>query len=447
MFATILGALLAVTEVLFSFDTEDFTSPAAAEGIKELAQLMSDEGVTAHFVTVGYLARALREWGRDDIIEAMKPHIKLFHTRDHSIHPNILEMSDVKDYNEIYPKVLAREMEGLRMLRDHLGVTEAWGTVPPGNSDSYVSYYAYAEMGLKIRGGAWFTDYTKGEDWWFCNLRQIPYLYTWEDFLPPAEFNPDAFLDKLATAERTFIFAHPNKVHSLEFWDILNYKYENLAPYGQWRESPQRDPKDVAEYLNRIRTLVRRIKSDPRFRIVTVKDLAAREKPRVPIMRADVSRIRRSLLEKFAPIDNPSWSISDCFVAAVKFLRGEPRHLPVMAYGFLEKPQGVSSPVQVSAADLRAAAANLDIYTFLPPTIKVGEVEIGPADFLMAALEVLETGTETVTVVPRPQLCGYGPFPMLEKLCFKGSWIHSRTMKDDYLSDRLRWQIWTLRRE
>ena len=447
MLTASLGIMLGVTEVLFSFDTEDFTSPASAEGIKELAELMTEEGVTAHFVTVGYLARALRDWGRDDIVKAMEPHLKLFHTRDHSIHPNVLEMSDVADYTEIYPKVLAREAEGLRMLRDYLGVKEAWGTVPPGNSDSYVSYYAYAELGLKIRGGSWFTDFTKGEDWWFCNLRQIPYLYTWEEFLPPAKFDPDAFLDKLATCKRTFVFCHPNMVHSLEFWDVLNYKYDNLVPHGKWRMSAERDSKDVTEYLGRIRTLVRRIKADPRFRITTVAELSQNEKPRVAITRADVSKIRRCLSTKFAAIDDPSWSLSDCFVAMVKFLRGETRHLPVMAYGFLERPCGVSESTAVSATALREAARKIDVSSFLPAQIRVGDKDIGPADFLMAALEMLDTGAENVVVQPKEQLGGFGPFPMLENLCFKDTWLHSRTMRDDYLSDRLRWQIWTLRHE
>lgn len=447
MMTAALGLLLGVTEVLFSFDTEDFTSPSSAEGIRELAELMTEEGVTAHFVTVGYLARALRDWGRDDIVKAMEPHLKLFHTRDHSIHPNILEMSDVADYNEIYPKVLAREAEGLRMLRDCLGVKEAWGTVPPGNSDSYVSYYAYAELGLRIRGGAWFTDFTDGDDWWFCNLRQIPYLYTWEDFLPPAKFDPDAFLDKLATCKRTFVYCHPNKVHSLEFWDILNYNHENLAPFGRWKMSPERDPRDVAEYLGHIRTLVRRIKADLRFRITTVAELSKGEKPRVAITRADVGKIRRSLTDRFAAIREPSWSLSDCFVAAVKFLRGEKRHLPVTAYGFLERPIGVSEPTTVSAADLRNAAQEIDVNAFLPAKVRVGEIDIGPADFLLAALDVLDTGAASATVTPRDQLGGFGPFPMLEKLCFRGTWLHSKSMRDDYLSDRLRWQIWTLRHE
>jgi len=59
----------------------------------------------------------------------------------------------------------------------------------------------------------------------------------------------------------------------------------------------------------------------------------------------------------------------------------------------------------------------------------------------------LETGAEEVTVAPREQLGGFGPFPFLEKMCYAGTWLHSPEFKDKYLSDRMRWQIWTLRYE
>jgi len=137
----VLAAVLCVTEVLFTFDTEDFTSPADADGIKELAELCTEEGVTAHFVTVGYLARALVQWGRYDVIEAMKPHLKLSHTLSHSVHPNILEVSDRKDYDEAYAIVRERELRAIGMVEAATGADRLWGAVPPGNTDSYVAYY------------------------------------------------------------------------------------------------------------------------------------------------------------------------------------------------------------------------------------------------------------------------------------------------------------------
>ena len=164
--------------------------------------------------------------------------------------------------------------------------------------------------------------------------------------------------------------------------------------------------------------------------------------------RSDVPAVRASLSASFGPVREPgSWSLSDCFVAAVRFLRGEKSYMPVMAYGFLEKPRGVASPVKVSRRDLVAAAKAMDVSRFLPASVRIGEIEIGPADFLFAALETLETGAEEVTVAPREQLGGFGPFPFLAKMCYAGTWLHSPEFKDKYLSDRMRWQIWTLRYE
>ena len=168
------------TEVLFNFDTEDFTSPVSADGVLKLARLFTEEGVTAHFVTVGYMARAFVQRGRWDVIEALKPHLRLNHTISHSVHPNLLEISDVEDFDAAYDAVLAREAESIGMVEAATGVDRVWGSVPPGNSDSYVAFYVYARLGLPFYCGAWFAEETPGEDVWFCNLRQVPYGLTWE---------------------------------------------------------------------------------------------------------------------------------------------------------------------------------------------------------------------------------------------------------------------------
>ena len=38
-------------------------------------------------------------------------------------------------------------------------------------------------------------------------------------------------------------------------------------------------------------------------------------------------------------------------------------------------------------------------------------------------------------------------FGHLEKKCYRNSWLHMDSLKDDWLSDRMRWQLWTLRYE
>ena len=107
----------------------------------------------------------------------------------------------------------------------------------------------------------------------------------------------------------------------------------------------------------------------------------------------------------------------------------------------------MAAEVSVSAADLKAAAANIDLGTFLPPSFEVGGKRIGPADFLFAALEVLETGASEVKVTPREQLGSFKEVPSLEQMKIAGSWVHTKAFKDEFLSERLRLQLWTLRLE
>ena len=74
----------------------------------------------------------------------------------------------------------------------------------------------------------------------------------------------------------------------------------------------------------------------------------------------------------------------------------------------------------------------------------VGDKKIGPADFLMAAIDVL-LGADTVKIVPKPQLPSLDVMPRLRDVKFKGGWIQSDSFEDNYISKRLRLQSWTMR--
>jgi len=89
----------------------------------------------------------------------------------------------------------------------------------------------------------------------------------------------------------------------------------------------------------------------------------------------------------------------------------------------------------------------MDLSRFLPPEVRVGGTTIGPADFLMAALDVLVTGTDKVTVCPREQLGSFKLIAPFEKYRMANTWMHTPEFKDEYLTDRLRLQLWTMRVE
>ncbi|MCL1952830.1 MAG: hypothetical protein FWF60_08395, partial [Oscillospiraceae bacterium] len=87
-----------MTEILFSFDTEDFTSCEAADAIRDLAELLRQEGIRGSFCVVGLLARQLSAWGREDVKRALTHHEIQFHSYGHTLHPLINEYTDREDY-------------------------------------------------------------------------------------------------------------------------------------------------------------------------------------------------------------------------------------------------------------------------------------------------------------------------------------------------------------
>ena len=90
----------------------------------------------------------------------------------------------------------------------------------------------------------------------------------------------------------------------------------------------------------------------------------------------------------------------------------------------------------------------IDLTEFIPPAIRVGDKMIGPADFLYAALEVLETGAASVELAPREQLGDFADVPTLADVDIFSGWpIHAKTLNNDLLNERLKLQLWTLRFE
>ena len=437
-----------VTQVLVSFDTEDFTSPGDATAIAEIADLCSEEGVPATFETVGLLAQQLEAWGRADVVAAMRRHHIGTHTYRHSIHPDIMELAEGEDYAAAYRRVYDEEAKSVAIVKRVLGVDRIWSSAPPGNAEPYVAGRVYADLGIQVDLGASYLA-RRGGDAWFGGQLRIPYALCMDFFFDEkGAWEPGKLLDRLATGTRIAIYTHPNRVRSLRFWDDINYHGTNSCGWGEWKLSPQRTAACVARGYARMREFFRLLKADPRFRIVSVEDICSAIKPRVAIRRSDVPALRRALEAKLGPIREPAnWCVADVFCAAVAFLRGEDEFLPTNGFGFLYDPEAVAEPTTVTRADLVAAARTMDVRAFLPAAVKVGSRTVGPADFLFAALATLETGAESVRIVPREQLGAFDHWPRLGKIRYAGTWMHTPAFKDEWISKRMRLQLWTLRFE
>ena len=441
-----------MTDVIFSFDTEDYVDRAGADAILRAAELLRAENVRGCFNIVGRLAEALPAWGRQDVIDALGYHEIESHTLAHSFHPTVNEYTDLEDFAQAKAFFLERETQCLDILRRTFGKERVYAFCPPGNSVSYVGHYGYAELGVPVYDGDLLIDAVRGRPVSFCNMLSLNYDYCMEEYFIPGENRPPVtdqalqeLLDDIAGKKDLFVFYHhPHMSMYTTHWDEVNFRGKNTPP-AQWK-SPQRLPEEATEqFFSTLARLVRMIKADPRFRVVTYETIGREYGGPRRLTRDMLPGIKAQLEQKFFPVTLPqSFCLSDLFAACRAFLLGGTSHDCGTVYGFLEEPFAVSAPVAVTGEAMRQSAATLPEDGFLPLSIPVGEQKLGPADWLRAALEIL-CGADCAAVCPGPWQIDLDQFPALKDMHLEKSWINTEWEEDRHVSRRARLQSWTIR--
>ena len=441
-----------MTYLTLSFDTEDYVNPAAADGILRCAEILRRNGVVGCFNVVARLAQALVKWSRQDVIDALKYHEIETHSLAHSFHPTIDEYTDLANFDEAKARLLKNETEALRILSEILGVKKVYAACPPGNSTSYVAHYAYAELGIPFYDGDNLYDAKRGRPVNFCNINSLQYseglfetTTETDNLLSKDREEILHYLDRVA-AEKDYIvlYHHPQKGIIPDFCDILNFNGFN-RPENEWILSPLRPNEEIERFYQNFEWFVQTLKSDPRFQIITYRELGdiypATERRILPEM---LSILKAQLSEEWFPVTAPdSFSISDILFACRDFLLGKSEHYCGTVYGFLTTPYAISEPVTLTAQELKESATQITD-GFLPEFVWVGDKKLGLADWLRAALEIL-TGADSVTVAPGAWQIDLNEFPEARDLNYRNSWIHSPQLEDRFLSERLRLQSWTIR--
>lgn len=444
------------TIVLPCFDTEDYTSMYSAEAAARVARFLESEGIKGNFMVVGLLAEELVRHKRYDIIETLSAHEINFHTKGHSLHPTICEYTDLEDFRKASELLVREEAEGMGMVRAVFGQDKFYCAVPPGPSWSYVAMIMYTEMGLPVYTDSPFKT-KDGRDVYFCGALHLDYSCCFEfDVMKhgrPSDADIDALKDKFAEREKILFYNHPNRFVYCQFWDKVNYDRTNNCEYGHWKEAERLSAEDVELFFDTYKRVIESIKNDERFEFGTISGLAEARAalPQRKVTADMIPAIKAALEKEFMPVKSPvSLSISEVFGACLSFLSGSSEYVPERIYGFLSRPAGITSRTEVSAEAVRSAAARItasgdkDLPFFLPPVVTVGCETLGAADFLFAMLETL-CGTEKIILEPREQMNSLDEYPEAKNCYFKDRWIHWSELNDDYLSERLRLQAWTLR--
>ncbi|MBO5879590.1 MAG: hypothetical protein J6Q68_03465 [Clostridia bacterium] len=437
-----------MANAIFSFDTEDYVNEHAAEGILRTANILKKANITGCYQIVSMLAEALTEWNRFDIIEELaKNHEIDYHSNRHSHHPTINEYTDISNYDLARRIFFDDESAGIYKVKTIFGVNKIPSACPPGNSTSYVARYAYADMGFGIYTGDQIFDAENHRPVFNANIVSLRYYVYLEEMLFDADKKAiEDFVEEISKKDTVVLSHHPQMAYLATFCDLDNYHGSN-TPKEKWIKTACRTPEETEKFYENYEYLVSLVKNDSRFNVITYKELYENLKEeKREITKETLLEVGAALSERFFPVTAPnSFCISDVFLACRALLLGKKKHVCKKVYGFLSEPYSVKTETTVTKEELAMAAAGIYTDTFLPEYLFAGDKKIGPADFIWATLAIL-SGESSYTIKPgMPKQIDLNEFPTLRDLSYKNSWIHSKTLEDNFLSERLRLQAWTIR--
>jgi hypothetical protein len=248
-------------DLVFSFDSEDFLTPEAADAEKWWAELLTARGVTGSFQLVAELVRSLQRRGRGDVIEAFARHEIGYHSNLHSVPPSIPERIEGLAFGEGIDAVLRTEADGLALL------VETFGRVPvtycsPGDSWTPATLVAMAMSGVK---GFCNTRIGEGNaPYWYCGALVFNYDLCLDHFF---ERDDDAFLrafDAMAESIQQaggghiVVYTHPTRLVTSAYWDRIFYQAK-AVPLVERCPAPLRPHAEVAAIQARCTRLLDRL--------------------------------------------------------------------------------------------------------------------------------------------------------------------------------------------
>src|SRR3569833_1531824 len=174
-----------MARLIFSFDSEDYETPAADDAELWWARALSRHGLTGSFCVVAELARALRSRGRHDVLTAWSEHEIAFHSDLHSCHPTHAEYLEELSWEDGVARVLSDEGRGIA------DVSELTGQLPsayckPGNSWGPQVAAALPRLGIPVFCDAPL-EWSTGHPMWYSGSLCIRYHHHFDGFFRERE--------------------------------------------------------------------------------------------------------------------------------------------------------------------------------------------------------------------------------------------------------------------
>ena len=266
------------------------------DSIKEIATILTEEGLRANFMVIGERALVLKERGRKDVIDSLAPHEVGLHTRS-AYHPEVPEYVAGKSWDDAVSECLKREREGTEIIHD------VFGKPCVALSSHYLYIAPHAQHVAAILGLPYVYATPAAPPLyslsWYAGALGLP----WGQSHPQRQSSSllsggirrghtliieafEAYLGKLderinmCIAEGqpylTLFLIHPQRVRLKDFIDIywcpngVNYPKDRWGMYGR---PPKYSPEEVKTLLANFRRLARWIRHDPRLNVMTVPEV------------------------------------------------------------------------------------------------------------------------------------------------------------------------------
>ncbi len=288
-------------DVALFLDVEDTFSPPEVgndDSIKELATILTEEGLRATFLFIGDRALLLKNRGRQDVIDGLASHEVGLHTRS-ARHPTNPEYIARKSWDEAVAETLKHEREGAEIIR------QVFGRPCTALSSHNVYDSPHAHRAAAILGLPYVYVYPAAPPLynlsWYAGALSFPFESPTLDGRPIRSYfegfddkypNTEAFNGELARLDRhielclqegqpflTLFVYHPQLVRLIDFIDNfwcpngVNYPQERWGLYGRPRRRTQ---EQVRTALTNFRRLARWIRADPRLNPLTVSQVVQR---------------------------------------------------------------------------------------------------------------------------------------------------------------------------
>ncbi len=475
-----------VTDVVFAYDVEDVYNPQSDDALLRICRIHAEEGVPASMFVAAEKARAMRERGRKDVLDALAEHEICYHGNYWGDFPEPATRYGVEmDFDDAVRFALAIEAPGLH------DVAEICGQFPVAWCCHQAQQSLPQQYAMKLAGVRCWAGGPRG---WIMNWLSWPRSNcvvssqgSWNmeyDPLRPNEQKPPADPDEdlrqcqeqfeRIASERDFVsfVGHPVCWVIREWGSLWEYatlfRYGSAGPYPRPRidaSARLRTDEDSEAAYQHLRNLLRWIRTRNDVNLTTYEALCRREEERGQrwIDWGQLVSLARRIVENLDAIEDFDTSFSPAdvcgmLVFAVQYCYRHnrwPEQIPVQRLlGPTERPLEANEPIVI---DRRSAfAGSMAAYSImmddrrLPGRLRASRVDVGPAGLLhIAAALVLgweDNGElpEQVRIEPVQTLPGVVDTPTITERRF-GSSNMPAGLNEERLWDLLRWQAWSYR--